>query len=60
MKIVIRTLRTDFLLKIRDAGLDDQNQKVIKLAAHGGEPCRDLISTILPLRGAIALNEALY
>ena len=48
MKIVIRTLRTDFLLKIRDAGLDDQNQKVIKLAAHGGEPCRDVLRRAMP------------
>ncbi len=48
MKIVIRTLRPDFLLKIRDAGLDDQNQKVIKLAANGGESCRDVLRRAMP------------
>jgi hypothetical protein len=48
MKIIIRTLRPDFLLKIRDAGLDDQNQKVIKLAANSGEPCRDVLRRAMP------------
>ena len=43
MKIVIRPIRKDFLLKVREAGLDDQNQKVVRLIAGGGEPCRDVL-----------------
>lgn len=43
MKIAIRPIRKDFLLKVRDAGLDDLNQKVVRVTASGGEPCRDVL-----------------
>lgn len=48
MKIVIRPIRKDFLLKVREAGLDDQNQKVVRLSAEGGEPCRDVLRRAAP------------
>jgi hypothetical protein len=48
MPIAIRPVRSDFLLKVRDAGLDDQNQRVVHLAAAGGEPCRDVLRRALP------------
>jgi len=48
MKIVIRPIRNDFLLKVRDASLDDQNQKVVRLIAEGGEPCRDVLRRAVP------------
>jgi hypothetical protein len=48
MQIVIRPIRHDFLLKVREAGLDDQNQKVVHLTANGGEPCRDVLRRAMP------------
>lgn len=36
-------LRQDFLIKVRQYGLDDQNQPVERLVAEGGEPCRDVL-----------------
>jgi hypothetical protein len=48
MPIVIRPIRNDFLLKVREAGLDDQNQPVARLVANGGEPCRDVLRRALP------------
>lgn len=48
MKIAIRPIRKDFLLKVRDAGLDDQNQKVVRVIASGGEPCRDVLRRAMP------------
>ncbi len=43
MKIKIIPIRTDFLMKVRNANLDDQNQKVARMKAKGGEPCRDVL-----------------
>ena len=48
MKIVIRSIRKDFLLKVRDAGLDDQHQKIVRIIASGGEPCRDVLRRAMP------------
>ncbi len=48
MKIAIRPIIKDFLLKVREAGLDDQNQKVVRLIASGGEPCRDVLRRATP------------
>ena len=48
MKIVIRPIRKDFLLKVREADLDDQNQKVVRVIAGGGEPCRDVLRRAMP------------
>lgn len=48
MKIAIRPIRKDFLIKAREAGLDDQNQKVVRLIASGGEPCRDVLRRAKP------------
>ncbi|HCA26403.1 MAG TPA: DUF1203 domain-containing protein [Betaproteobacteria bacterium] len=48
MKIAIRPMREDFLLKVREANLDDQNQKVVRLTADGGEPCRDVLRRARP------------
>ncbi len=52
MEYRIVPLREDFLHKVRNAGIDDQNQPVEVLFAKGGEPCRDV------LRGA-RFNEKL-
>ena len=41
-------IRTDFLMKVRNAGLDDQNQPVQTMIAQGGEPCRDVLRRALP------------
>ncbi|NUZ11021.1 DUF1203 domain-containing protein [Pseudoalteromonas sp. McH1-7] len=48
MKYKIVPVRSDFLDKVRNVGIDDQNQPVEVLEAKGGEPCRDV------LRGAKA------
>ncbi|WP_432454201.1 DUF1203 domain-containing protein [Agarivorans sp. QJM3NY_29] len=40
---LITPIRPDFLLKARNAGLDDQNQAVVFKIAEGGEPCRDIL-----------------
>jgi hypothetical protein len=48
VQIAIRPIRNDFLLKVRDAGLDDQNQRIVHLIANGGEPCRDVLRRALP------------
>jgi len=43
MTYKIKPIREDFLQKVRDDGIDDLNQKVIRLIAQGGEPCRDVL-----------------
>ena len=48
MKITIRPIRNDFLLKVRESDLDDQNQNVVRLIASGGEPCRDVLRRATP------------
>lgn len=48
MELVIKPIRADFLAKVREAGLDDQNQKVVRLVAQGGEPCRDVLRRARP------------
>jgi len=39
----ITPIRNDFLIKVRQAGIDDQNQPVVTTVAKGGEPCRDVL-----------------
>jgi len=39
----ITPIRSDFLIKVRQAGIDDQNQPVVTTVAKGGEPCRDVL-----------------
>ncbi|TQV84915.1 DUF1203 domain-containing protein [Aliikangiella coralliicola] len=48
MKFKIIPIRPDFLLKVRNAGIDDQNQPIEKMIAQGGEPCRDVLRRALP------------
>jgi hypothetical protein len=48
MQIEIIPIRSDFLRDARLEGLDDQRQKVKKLTAKGGEPCRDVLRRALP------------
>ncbi|KGJ94840.1 DUF1203 domain-containing protein [Colwellia psychrerythraea] len=43
MNYKITPIRRDFLIKVRQAGIDDQNQPVIRQVATGGEPCRDVL-----------------
>jgi hypothetical protein len=43
MKFQIKPVREDFLVKVRNYGLDDQNQPVERFVAEGGEPCRDVL-----------------
>jgi len=43
MTYKIKPIREEFLAKVRDEGLDDLNQKVVRLTASGGEPCRDVL-----------------
>jgi hypothetical protein len=38
----ISPLRSDFLAKVREQGIDDLGQPVERLTAAGGEPCRDV------------------
>jgi hypothetical protein len=44
----IRPLRPDFLLRARDAGIDDLGQRVEHHIAIGGEPCRDVFRRAEP------------
>jgi hypothetical protein len=39
----ITPIRSDFLIKVREAGIDDQNQAVVTTVAKGSEPCRDVL-----------------
>ena len=43
MNYKITPIRSDFLIKVREAGIDDQNQPVVTKVAMGGEPCRDVL-----------------
>jgi len=43
MNYLITPIRTDFLLKVRESQIDDQNQAVVQVTAVGGEPCRDVL-----------------
>ncbi len=43
MNYKITPIRSDFLIKVREAGIDDQNQPVVTQVAMGGEPCRDVL-----------------
>ena len=43
MKYKITPIRSDFLIKVREHGIDDQNQPIVKMIAKGGEPCRDVL-----------------
>ncbi|OAI43408.1 hypothetical protein AYO41_01970 [Verrucomicrobia bacterium SCGC AG-212-E04] len=48
MKISIRPLPAGFLRRVRETGLDDQDQPVRRLIATGGEPCRDVLRRARP------------
>lgn len=48
MKFRIARIRDDFLEKVRRAGVDDLDQPVERLAAVGGEPCRDVLRRARP------------
>lgn len=48
MKYKIIPVRADFLEKVRNAGIDDQNQEVEISYADGGEPCRDVLRGAKP------------
>ncbi|MCF6440461.1 DUF1203 domain-containing protein [Pseudoalteromonas luteoviolacea] len=48
MKYKIVHVRSDFLDKVRNVGIDDQNQPVEVLEATGGEPCRDVLRGAKP------------
>lgn len=48
MEYKIVPIRSSFLTRVREMGLDDQNQPVEYIEAQGGEPCRDV------MRGALA------
>jgi hypothetical protein len=43
MKYQITPIRNDFLMKVRESAIDDQNQPVVYITAEGGEPCRDVL-----------------
>ena len=51
MKYQITPIRNDFLIKVRESGIDDQTQPIVHIIANGGEPCRDV------LRRAVAGEE---
>lgn len=48
MKLQIKPLRSDFLIKTREHRLDDQHQAVEYHLAKGGEPCRDVLRGAMP------------
>lgn len=41
-------IRMDFLQRVREHKIDDLNQTVVRLIAHGGEPCRDVLRRANP------------
>lgn len=41
-------IRADFLTQVREHGLDDQQQPVVRSVAKGGEPLRDLLRRARP------------
>lgn len=48
MQFEITKIRRDFITKARAEGLDDQGQRVKRLVAAGGEPCRDVLRRARP------------
>jgi len=48
MKYQITPIRNDFLIKVRESNIDDQNQEVMHSIAKGGEPCRDVLRRANP------------
>jgi hypothetical protein len=48
MRYQITPIRNDFLINVREAGIDDQNQAVMHIIAKGGEPCRDVLRRAKP------------
>lgn len=48
MKYKIIPLTEGFLEKVRNQGIDDQNQQVETIIAVGGEPCRDVLRAAKP------------
>lgn len=48
MRFEITKIRQDFITKARAEGLDDQGQRVKRLVAEGGEPCRDVFRRARP------------
>lgn len=56
MTLKIVPIRADFLSKVRNAGLDDQDQRVEKFVAQGGEVCRDVLRGAYPGEEVIAAS----
>lgn len=48
MPFTVTPIREEFLSKVRQTGLDDQNQPVRHSVADGGEPCRDVLRRARP------------
>lgn len=49
MKFQILPLRSDFLHRVRNQGIDDQGQPVQRMrSVNGGEPCRDALRRARP------------
>lgn len=48
MNIHLQPMPENFLKRVRETGLDDQNQDVLRMRAKGGEPCRDVLRRARP------------
>jgi hypothetical protein len=48
LPFTVAPLAAAFLPRVRERGLDDQQQPVVRLAAQGGEPLRDLLRRARP------------
>ncbi len=48
LPFTIAPLRASFLEQVRERGLDDQRQAVVRSIARGGEPLRDLLRRARP------------
>ena len=48
MQMQITPIPADFLIRVRERGLDDQLKPVRRMIATGGEPCRDALRRAQP------------
>ena len=48
MNIHLQPIPEAFLVRVRNAGRDDQDQAVQRVVAKGGEPCRDVLRRAHP------------
>lgn len=60
MKIHLQAISETFLARVREDGIDDQNQPVWRVTAKGGEPCRDVLRRARPGEDLILASHSAF